>query len=43
MQFLRDLSIQKKLVVFFGIACALAVGIGLLCLVMLSKVSQATV
>jgi methyl-accepting chemotaxis protein len=43
MQFLRNLSIQKKLTFFFGIACALTVGIGLLCLVMLSKVSQATV
>ena len=43
MQFLRNLSIQKKLTLFFGIACALTVGIGLLCLVMLAKVSQATV
>jgi methyl-accepting chemotaxis protein len=42
MQFLRNLSIQKKLTLFFGVACALTVGIGLLCLVMLSKVSQAT-
>jgi methyl-accepting chemotaxis protein len=43
MQFLRDLSIRKKLMLFFGVICALAVGIGLLSLVMLSKVSQATV
>jgi methyl-accepting chemotaxis protein len=43
MQFLRDLSIQKKLTLFFGAMCALAIGIGLLSLFMLSKVSRATV
>jgi methyl-accepting chemotaxis protein len=43
MQFLRNLSIRKKLVFFFGVVCALTVGIGVLCLVMLSKVSTATV
>jgi len=43
MQFLRDLSIRKKLMLFFGVVCALAVGIGLLSLSMLSQVSQSTV
>jgi methyl-accepting chemotaxis protein len=43
MQFLRDLSIRKKLMLFFGAVCALAVGIGLLSLFMLSKVSRTTV
>jgi methyl-accepting chemotaxis protein len=43
MQFLRDLSIRKKLMLFFGVVCALAVGIGLLSLFMLAKVSQSTV
>jgi methyl-accepting chemotaxis protein len=43
MQFLRDLDTRKKLMLFFGVVCALAVGIGLLSLIMLSKVSQITV
>jgi methyl-accepting chemotaxis protein len=43
MEFLRNLSIRRKLMLFFGVVCALAVGIGMLCLVMLSKVSAATV
>jgi len=43
MQFLRDLSIRKKLMLFFGVVCALAVGIGLLSLFMLAEVSQSTV
>jgi methyl-accepting chemotaxis protein len=43
MQFLRNLSIRKKLTLFFGIVCSLAVGIGLLSLLMLSRVSQSTV
>jgi methyl-accepting chemotaxis protein len=43
MQFLRDLSIQKKLTLFFGTVCTLAIGIGLLSLFMLSKVSRLTV
>jgi len=43
MQFLRNLSINRKLTLFFGIVCLLTLGIGLLCLVMLSKVSAATV
>jgi methyl-accepting chemotaxis protein len=43
MQFLRNLTIGKKLMLFFGVVCALTVGIGLLCLIMLSKLSTATV
>jgi methyl-accepting chemotaxis protein len=43
MQFLRDMSIRKKLMLFFGVVCTLAVGIGLLSLIMLSQVSQITV
>jgi methyl-accepting chemotaxis protein len=43
MQFLRNLSIRKKLMFFFGVVCVLAVGIGLLSLLMLSKLTQATV
>lgn len=43
MQFLRNLSIQKKLILFFGSVCALSAGVGLLCLIMLSRVSQDTV
>ncbi len=43
MQFLRNLAIQKKLIVFFGAVCALSAGVGLLCLVMLAKVSHRTV
>ena len=43
MRFLRDLSIRKKLSLFFGLMCALAIGIGLVSLYMLSEVSQATV
>jgi hypothetical protein len=43
MEFLRDLSIRKKLMLFFGIVCLLSVGIGTISLVMLAKVSDATV
>lgn len=43
MRFLRDLSIRKKLSLFFGLMCALAVGIGVISLYMLSQVSQASV
>jgi methyl-accepting chemotaxis protein len=43
MQFLRDMRIGKKLILFFGTISALAVGIGVLSLIMLSKVSQTTV
>jgi methyl-accepting chemotaxis protein len=43
MQFLRDLSIRKKLMLFFGAMCALAVGIGMLSFFMLSTVSRETV
>ncbi len=43
MQFLRNLSIRRKLMLFFGVVCAFTVGIGMLCLIMLSKVSSATV
>jgi methyl-accepting chemotaxis protein len=42
MQYLRDLSVRKKLALFFGVVCVLAVGIGVLCLIMLSKVNEAT-
>jgi methyl-accepting chemotaxis protein len=43
MQFLRDLRIQKKLILFFGAVCILSAGVGVLCLVMLAKVSHDTV
>ncbi|MDR3723321.1 MAG: methyl-accepting chemotaxis protein [Terracidiphilus sp.] len=42
MQWLYDLTIRKKLILFFGTICALAVVVGLLALIMLTKVSQAT-
>jgi len=43
MAFLRDLSIRKKLVLFFGSVCLLAVGIGVISLFILARVSQASV
>jgi methyl-accepting chemotaxis protein len=43
MQFLRNLTIQRKLILFFGTVCALSAGLGLLCLLMLAKVSHKTV
>jgi len=43
MSMVRNLGIRKKLMLFFGIVCVLTVGIGVLCLIMLSKVSQETV
>lgn len=43
MQFLRNLSIRRKLILFFSVICMFAVGIGVLSLVMLARVSQTTV
>jgi len=42
MDFLRDLGIRKKLMLFFGVVCLMAVGVGVLSITMQSLVSDAT-
>ncbi|MDR3764825.1 MAG: methyl-accepting chemotaxis protein [Acidobacteriota bacterium] len=43
MNFLRNLGIRQKLMLFFGVVCLMAAGVGVLSMVLQSRVTEATV